>query len=142
MLDHCGQYAAALHTAGNTFARNIFSWNSTRPDSAVFGTPGPPNGPPCVWVPQRVSVSDYNLYHNSQLDMMTAGLFPGGLTLAAWQKGNKSKATGLPAAVQGTEEPPFEFPPRDVRACCLFLTRHCHAWCMYLLLPDVTRVVH
>jgi hypothetical protein len=70
-------------------------------------------------------MTDYNLYHNSQLDMATAGLFPGGLTLARWQKGNKSRAMDLLAAVEGTvpdDRPPFGYPPRDVRACCVFLT--------------------
>ena len=65
-------------------------------------------------------MSDYNLYHNSQIDMVTAGLFPGGLTLAAWQKGNESKATGLPSIAKEGAVPPFGFPPRDVRARYLF----------------------
>ena len=70
-------------------------------------------------------MSDYNLYHNPYLDMATASLFPGELVLAAWQKGNESKAMGSPATVDDTVapmhlEPPFGFPPRDVRACCLF----------------------
>lgn len=95
----------------STFARNIWSWSSTRSDSRVFGIPGPPNGPPCTWVPTRVK-SDYNLVHNWLLDARTAPLFPGGMTLSQWQDGNISSLES-PSALQ---DPPFGFPPRDVHS--------------------------
>ena len=47
-LNFCYQQNNSKHDAqvttwpGNTFSRNILSWNSTRPDSKVFGIPGPP----------------------------------------------------------------------------------------------------
>eukprot|EP01052_Picozoa_sp_SAG31_P020847 SAG31_NODE_1585_length_7821_cov_5.615903_4_plen_683_part_00 len=95
----------------STFARNIWSWTSTRSDSRVFGIPGPPNGPPCIWVPTRVK-SDYNLVHNRLLDASTAPLFPGDMTLSKWQSGNTSSLE-VPSALLG---PPFGFPPRDVHS--------------------------
>ena len=101
---------------GNKFVRNILSWNSTRPDSRVFLIPGPPNGPPCVWVPGRLAASDFNLLHNPALDMLgSAPLFPGDLTLAAWQRGNGSSPPP-PLSPTGALVPPFQFPPRDVHS--------------------------
>ena len=55
---------------------------SRRGDAAVYmyGTPGPPNGPPCVWVPARLGRSDNNVFHNPALNFARAALFPGGLS--------------------------------------------------------------
>lgn len=65
----------------------------------------------------RVDESDYNLLHNPKLDLATAPLFPGGLTLAAWQKGNASEAAITDAPKPGPKlVPPFVFPPRDVHS--------------------------
>lgn len=123
MLNFCYQQRNALHVTTwppNSFARNIFSWNSTRADSSVYGTPGPPNGPPCVWVPMRLSGSDYNLYWNTAIapGLAHAALFPGNQTLRQWQHGNATthdEGQPPPPPTQGAH-PPFAFPPFDLHS--------------------------
>jgi len=103
---------------GNTITTNIFTWNSTRSDTTAFGIPGPPNGPPCIWVPSRVSHSDKNLFWNPMLgNASSARLFPGGLTFKQWQHGNSSSSSShqaqAQAQAQAQSHPPFAFPAYD-----------------------------